>query len=439
MTKIELTRRDFLTASAALGVGAIYPPLANCGQVATTAHAALNGANDKIAIGMIGVGRRANSMLRTYFLKDDQFRVVAVCDADATRNSMIADLVNRAYSNSDCATYTDYHELLAREDIDAVVIATPDHWHVHQCLDASKAGKHIYCEKPLTHNLHESKLIIEAITQAGNVVFQTGSQQRSEYNYNFVRAVEYIRSGRIGAIQEVYVGVGASPIPCDLPDQPTPEGLDWDKWLGPAPLRGYHVELAPEGIPNVWPQWRRYREYCAGGLGDMGAHQFDVVQWALGMDHTLPVQIIPPADEQATHGAILVYANGVRVIHEDRGMGGAGCTFVGEKGTINVSRFDLAADPEGMLDLPLDDSDVHLPRNENHAKNWADCIRSGDKPICNVEVGARSAAVCHLLNIGYRLRTELQWDPEAWRFTNSEEANGLRERERRHGYELPRV
>jgi predicted dehydrogenase len=171
--------------------------------------------------------------------------------------------------------------LLARKDIDAVVIATPDHWHALACVRAAQVKKDIYCEKPLTHRIAQGRKIVEAV-RSNDVVFQTGSQQRSEFGGKFRTAVEYVRNGRIGKVKTVRIGVGGPPIACDLPTQSIPEGTDWNLWLGPAAERGYHEELCPKGVHKHFPAWRRYKEFGGGAIADMGAHHFDIAQWALG-------------------------------------------------------------------------------------------------------------------------------------------------------------
>lgn len=440
MTKLTtppVTRRRFIQTGAALAAATSLPTMLT-GRAWAQADPAdpTTPANDQITLGLIGSGRRAQTVMRNFLLKDPQFRLIAVAEVDQKRRDQTVDLVNRAYGNNDCASLVDYREILERDDIDAVVIMTPDHWHTIQTIHAAQAGKDIYCEKPLTHNLQEGKRIIDAVNKHGRVL-QTGSQQRSEFGRHFTQAAEYVRSGRLGKVIQVHVDVREAPVWCDLPEEPTPEGMDWDRWLGPAPARGYNHRLTPE--VNGWPEWRAYREYCGGYLADMGAHQFDIAQWALGKDHTMPVRIVPPSDEKATKGTELHYEDGTKLIHGGGEVGAAGLTIVGEKGTLVVHRGGIKADPATILEEPLTDDDVHLPRPKNHTTNWAEAIRNRDKPICPVEVGARSAGVCQLTNISYWVREELHWDPVKWEFKNNQAANDLCTRAYRAGYELPKV
>jgi predicted dehydrogenase len=220
-------------------------------------------------------------------------------------------------------------------------------------------------------------------------------------------------------------------VPCNLPEQPTPEGTDWNLWNGPAPKRGYSEVLCPKGIHNFFPAWRNYREYAGGGLADMGAHHFDIAQWALGMDHSGPVKIDPPPGK-ATSGLKFTYASGVVMYHG----GPSGCTFEGTDGTIYVDRGKLESKPADIVKQPLGDKDVRLYRASNQVLNFLECIRSGKATICPAEVGHRSATVCHLANIGYQLRRPLRWDPNKEQFVEDAEANKLVDRELRAPWKL---
>lgn len=318
-----------------------------------------------------------------------------------------------------------FAELLGRRDIDAVIIATPDHWHAIPAILAARARKDVYCEKPLSLTIAESRAMVRA-ARDNNIVFQTGSQQRTEFGGNFRRAVEYVRSGRIGQVRTVRVGVGGPARPCDLAGEPIPQGVNWEMWNGPSPARGYSHVLCPRDVHNHFPAWRNYREYAGGGLADMGAHHFDIAQWALNMDSSGPIEIHPP--ERGDTGLRFVYANGIEMFHG----GPSGCTFEGSEGRIYVDRGRIESTPASILQQPLGDRDFRLPAvGNNHRQNWLDCIRSRQRPVADVEVGARSAQVCQLGNIGYQLRRQLRWDPQAEAFRNDDEANRLRSRENR--------
>jgi len=422
-------RRQFMQAAAALSVPLAFP--------SSVFARARYRPTEKIGLGLIGIGIMNRDHL-TRWLKDEQVRVLAVCDVDTTRREDAKKRVDTAYGVSQgtegCGAYNDYRELLARKDVDAVSIAVPDHWHANIAIDACIAKKDIYCEKPLSLKLGEAKAMIDAVRKHDRV-FQTGSQQRTEYNGMFRTACEYVRSGRIGDVISVNVGVGESSRPCDLPEEPMEPGLDWDRWLGPAPWRPYNSILSPRGLHNFYPHWRDYREYSGGLMTDFGAHHYDIMQWGLNMDSSGPVEVHPPPHDDAKFGARFVYANGVQVIHG----GPDGVTFLGSKGLIHVDRERVVSVPDTILKEPLKPEDVHLPTAANHHQNWIDCIRSRQRCICDVEVGARSVAVCHLANLAYWHRRTLRWDPQRWRFVNDEDADAWMTYRRRKGYELPRA
>jgi predicted dehydrogenase len=273
-----------------------------------------------------------------------------------------------------------------------------------------------------------------------NRVFQTGSQQRSSKEFRL--ACELVRSGRIGKVQSVYVNVGPPSRWCDLPEEKGEPGLDWDRWLGPAPLRPYNSVLSPRGVHSHFPNWRGYREYSGGMMTDWGAHHFDIAQWGLGMDESGPVEILPPDNPKAEKGVKYVYANGVTVVHGDEYEPGKqvnGVAFIGTDGKVFVNRGYLASDPGDLIKQPLGEKDVHLYESPGHQRDWLNCVRSRKRPICDVEVGARSVTVCHLGNLAYWNHRKLRWDPTEWHFVNDDEANKWLDRERRAPYQLPSV
>jgi predicted dehydrogenase len=370
------------------------------------------------------------------FLGRPNVQIVAICDVVAERRDLCRKMVEDHYgrqkkgSFKGCKVYNDFREVLARTDIDAVVIATPDHWHAIPCVEAARAGKHIYCEKPLTLAIAQGRKIVEAVKKH-QVVFQTGSQQRSEYGGMFRQAAELVRNGRIGKVKTVRIGVGGPPVPCQLPTEDVPKGTDWELWLGPAPKRGYHHDLCPRGVHSHFPAWRNYREYAGGGLADMGAHHFDIAQWALDMDGSGPVKIEPPRG-QATTGLKFTYAGGVEMFHG----GPTDCTFEGTEGTIFVSRERIGSKPADLIKQPLGKGDKPLYHATDHRGNWLECIRAKKESICPAEVGHRSATICHLANIGYQLRRALRWDPVRERFVEDDEANKLVDRPLRAPWKL---
>ncbi len=383
----------------------------------------------RITLGFIGVGTMGLWHVRT-FLSYPDVQVLAVSDVVAERRDNAKKVVDTHYtrqgkgSRSDCKAYGDFRDLLARKDIDAVVIATPDHWHAIPCVLAARAKKDIYCEKPLTHAIAHGRKVVEAVT-ANKVIFQTGSQQRSEFGGDFRKAAAYVRNGRLGKLRTVRIGVGGPARPCDLPGQKAPRGTDWNFWLGPAPLREYNDQLCPRGVHGHFPAWRNYREYAGGGLSDMGAHHFDIAQWALDMDASGPVKIEPP--QKGDTGLKLIYASGVVMIHG----GPSGCTFEGSEGTLYVDRGKIHSKPGKLLQTPLGEKDIQLYQSDNHRRNWLTCIRSRKPTICPAEVGHRTSTVCQLANIGYWLRRTLTWDAVKEQFVDDAAANKLVDREMR--------
>lgn len=415
---LTISRRRFVRTLAIGGFAAVALP---------DRHGAFaDGPNDRLTVGFIGVGVMGRGHLGT-FLGMPDVQVVGVCDVVLERRDAAKQAVEKRYAEQrgmsqfkGCESYLDFRELLARPDLDAVVIATPDHWHALPCVLAARAGKHVYCEKPLTRTIGEGRRVVRAAAE-NKIVFQTGSQQRSEHGGVFRKAVELIRNGRIGTVKSVRVGVGDPAISCDLPEQPTPAGTDWDRWLGPAPSRGFSEVLCPNGVHQHFPHWRKYREYSNGGLADMGAHHFDIAQWALDLDDSGPVRVEPPTDPKATTGLRFVYANGIEMIHG----GPSGCTFEGTEGTLHVDRDFIKTSPESIAKETLGDQAKRVYRATNHKRNWIECIRNRKETICPAEVGHRTATVCILANIGYWLHRNLQWDPKAERFVNDDGANQL--------------
>ncbi|MDA0813290.1 MAG: Gfo/Idh/MocA family oxidoreductase [Verrucomicrobia bacterium] len=427
------TRRQFLKT---IGAGAVaYPnivPNAVFGQEGKTAP------SERITLGFIGCGKMANDYHLSTLLGFGDVQALAVCDVDKNRREHARRRVEQAYSErkdwKGCAEYSDFRELLAREDIDAVCIATPDHWHAIPIIEACKAGKDVYCEKPLTLTIAEAKRCIDAARKHERIV-QTGSQQRSSVFGPFRQACEIVRSGRLGKIKTVSVGVGGPSVFCDLPSEEMEPGLDWNMWLGYAPKRPYNSVLSPRGVHNHFPAWRDYREYSGGAHSDIGAHDYDIAQWALGMDESGPVEIIPPEDPKAISGVQYVYENGVVMTHGGR----PGCTFVGTEGTLHIGRGGLSSEPESIVKEPLGDGDVKLYNSPGHHRDWINCIRSRQRPVADVEIGARSVTVVHLGNQAYWHRRKLRWDPVKWEFPGDTEANGWRDVERRDPWKLPEV
>ena len=427
----SITRRDFIKKAGVLAVGA------PC-VIASAVRAAEErpAPSDRTTMGIIGPGMQGRGLMGR-FMRFPDTQMVAVAEVSTVRRESACEIVQRYYSREKkasfkgCAGYNDFRELLAREDIDAVIVAVPDHWHAIPVIEAAKSGKDIYCEKPLSLTIREAREMVRAVRKHKRI-FQTGSQQRSEDNFRF--ACELVRSGRIGKVKTVNVGIGGPSRDCDLPEQPVPEGLDWNFWLGPAPYRAYHKEICPPGIYNFYPNWRNYKDYSGGGMTDWGAHHFDIAQWGLGMDNSGPVEIIPPNRGKGTP-LTYNYANGVIMYH-----GGAnGILFTGTEGKIEVNRGYFKAEPESIAKEPLGPNDVHLYKSNDHYRNFLDCVRSRELPICDVEIGCRSVTVCHLGNLAWWNNRRLRWDPKTERFMGDVEANTWLDRPKRAPWKLPVV
>jgi len=421
----KLTRRDFLKGTAgALAVPYILPARAR-------GRAGWRAPNERINLGFIGVGNMGGGHLGG-FLGDKEVQVVAVSDVDAEKRDRARVRVEEHYADEHrsgtfrgCEAYNEFEDLLARDDIDAVLIATPDHWHAIIAIAAARAGKDIYCEKPLSLTVREARAMVDGVRRYDRV-FQTGSQQRS--SANFRKACELVRSGRIGRLQTVHVGVGVSSAEAYLPEEPIRDGLDWDRWLGPAPWQPYNGERCSGDYSGGW---RRIRDYSGGMMTDWGAHHFDIAQWGMGMDGSGPVEIIPP-DGKSCDMLTYRYANGV-TMHRD---GANGVLFTGTEGKIEVNRGHFQTWPEEIGEEPLGPNDVHLYESPGHGTDWLNCIRTRGRPICDVAIGCSSVIVCHLGNIACWLDRPIKWDPVKEEIIGDEEASRWLDRPKRAPWRL---
>jgi predicted dehydrogenase len=424
----SLPRRQFLVRSAA----ALASPLV----IRSSAWAAAGKPNDRITLGVIGVGWRGYYHVQ-HMVEVPEVQVLAVCDVVKSRREAAKACAEGRYAQRDgtkgsfrgVATYNDYRELLARDDIDAVMIATPEHWHAVQAIDAAKAGKDIYGEKPLSLSIREARAMVQAVRRYGRV-FQTGSQQRSSWGCRFV--CEAVRSGRLGTLQKVTLNVGWPSVDCYAKPAPVPEGTDWDMWLGPAPWHPHHAE----------PYGNYHFDTANGGVSNMGAHYFDIIQWALGADDSGPVEIHPPGGEYPW--LTLKYANGVAVMNVvDRQSNFTdGVLFHGTAGRVEATHDGYAnAWPKSLLRTPTGPDEVHLYNSPDphpgqkvfgaqyggytmrHYVDWFRAIRTRQRPVADVEIGCRSVTVCHLVNIAYWLNRALRWDPVKELFVGDAEAN----------------
>lgn len=424
-------RRHFLKSALAASTAPMILPAG--------VWAADDAPSKRITMGFIGMGKQNRGLLNG-FLGRKNTEVVAVCDVDTTRRESALRQVNDRYRDrapsgwKGCEAYNDFREMLERRDIDAVCIATPDHWHAIITIAALDSGKDVYCEKPLTHNIHEAKAVIAAV-ERNQRVLQTGSMQRSMTGFR--TACELVRNGCIGDVVKVSCNFGPPGVPCDLPAESMEPGLDWDFWLGPAPGRAYSPVLSPRGNHDHFPAWRDYREYGGGMVTDWGAHHLDIAQWGLGMDESGPVKALPPANPgKDTKGARLVYANGVEVQHGE----GIGVHFFGTEGEVEVTRGRmhfkrgdesiakfLQREDGGSLEGAvakaekgfLQGASIKLYRSQNHLADFLECVESRKKPITHEGIGGRSAICCHLMNIAYYHGEIVEWNPEDNTLANS--------------------
>ena len=394
--------------------------------------------NDKIVVGFIGMGIQ-NRGLQNRFMGDKNVVCVAVSDCDTTRRNAARDRANKRYQNEDCKTYVDFRELIARDDIDAVSISTPDHWHAIQTIAAVNSGKDVYCEKPLTHNVHESVEVMKAVKK-NKAILQTGSMQRSSREFRV--ACELVRNGVKGKVERTAVNVGPPGVPCDLPTEKMEPGLDWNKWVGPGPMRGYSSVLSPRGVHGHFPNWRNYKEYGGGMVCDWGAHMIDIVHWGLGVDNSGPVATIPAENPKAMKGAQLVYAGDVPLMHGT----GMGSSFYGTEGRVECHRgriglwlgekliagrtggdrnVNLGRELDKMESEYLKDAKVKLYRSNSHIPDFLNSMRTRKKSCTHEIIGARTSIACHLLNQTYYNHAVIKWNPKKNTFAKGGDSKWL--------------
>lgn len=426
---MNLSRRQFMAGMTAAVAPMILPRT-------------VFGANDRINVGWIGCGRRGGQLQG---LPADA-RAAAFSDVNISRaRSWAKGKFGRRYDvNPAKDAYQDYREMLERDDLDAVIVATPDHWHALNAIDAMNKGKHVYCEKPMTLTIREGRLMVEA-ARKNKVACQCGSQQRTMEANRIGCAL--VRAGRIGKVHTVHAACFPTSWECTLPEEDkAPEEIDWDMWCGPTEPRGYHKKLyVPRGgkLGHEWG-WISFITYSGGEMTGWGAHGFDQIQWALNKDHTGPTKITPLEESPRFDGIHLgpnnyinmEYADGT-VMKIDGNAGGGGGWFEGEDGEIKIDRGSYKCKPDSLDDvLPELPESSHTGDTNEHIANWLHCARTGDKPNADVEIGHRSSTVCHLGNIARWLKRELVWDPETETFPGDDEANSYLDRKRRAPYTL---
>ncbi len=433
MPSKSIRRRDLL---GALALPVIVPSSVVRGAVPPS---------DRIVMGHIGVGEMGGGHVH-HMLSYPEVRIAAICDVRRQHRERAKKMVDEKYGDTNCAVYNDFRELLARPDIDAVLIAVPDHWHALIGLEAARRGKHMYYEKPMGVTFTEAAAMREAVHRSG-VVFQFGTQQRSSDDFRF--ACELARNGRIGQLQKIIVASAPSQSIAPQPVQPVPDGLDYNFWLGPAPWAEYTYLRTTRN-------WTLIYDYSLGCLsGAWGIHDVDIAQWANGADDTGPISAegwaeFPKDGLYDTPTAWEVehkYANGVRLLHLDlytawkrepqfRNAGMASM-FFGTEGWVYVSRQGMRTYPESLMRTTVGPNEIRLQRSTDHKRNFFDAIRGKGKPISPIDTAVRSETVCQQADIAIRLKRKIRWDPVNERFLEDEQANRMLARPMRSPWSLP--
>ena len=422
----SMKRRDFLRAA---GVSLVVPAVLPRGLSAQAPP------SDLMLLGVIGTGRQGQGDMQELIYRglETGARVVAVCDIDRHRledaqwlaeKIYAAELGNGNYKGIDA--YRDFRELLAGPDIDGVLIVSPDFWHALHAIAAAKAGKDIYLEKPLTYSIAEGRKLVEAVRQ-NNRILQVGSQQRSSVYFRL--ACELVRNQRIGKLQSMRVWLPEDQGTGDPAEMPIPKNLDYDSWLGPAPLAPFSQDRVHPQMSYERPGWLQIGQYCHGMITGWGSHMNDIAQWGNGSDDTGPVEIEGKAeypdrglfDVHTKFHAEALYASGVRLVMETGDP--PGVRFEGDKGWVFVTREEITATDPATLRQEGGEGEIRLYQSGNHMKNFLECMRSRKEPVAPVEVGHRSNSICLLAQIAMKLERKLRWDPRAERFLDDDEAN----------------
>ncbi|MHC4110970.1 MAG: Gfo/Idh/MocA family protein [Planctomycetota bacterium] len=436
-----ITRRRFMKKAAGVAAGAIAFPHIIASSALGKAGSTV--ASNRITMGCIGTGNQGFNDLRG-FLRDERVQIVAVCDVNRESkgywNNKIGGreparkIVEEHYGRNKgsgaykgCAAYEDFRELLARDDIDTVLLALPDHWHSISVIESAKAGKDIYGEKPLSLTIVEGRAMSDAVRRYGRV-FQTGSQQRSDHNFR--RVCELVRNGRIGKLHTVRCG-----LPGGTPDisktghrtkpESVPEGFNYDMWLGPAPW-------APYCPARCHVNFRWILDYSGGQVTDWGGHHPDIAQWGMGTEKTGPVEIKNAKGKFAKDGLYntaqefyfeCIYKNGVKLIVSNKERGGV--TFEGTEGRAWANRGRHEVNPKSLNNTVIGQDEIHLYRSNNHSRNFIDCVISRKEAVAPIETAHRSITIGHLGNIAMLLGRDLKWDPDNERFLRDDEANRM--------------
>ena len=438
---LTMDRRHFLRMAGAVGIGAPF--------IWTGRAAAAVPANDRITVAAIGVGRMGRGDLSN-MLGEDGVQVVAVCDVDTNRAQDAVKLVEGRYAKrtakgeyTGCKAYGDFREIIARSDIDAVMVSTPDHWHALPAIAAARAGKDILIQKPLTYTIEEGRVLSDAVQQHGRIL-QVGSQQRSDSRFRL--ACELVRNGRIGKVERIEVGCGIDPLGTgNAPATPVPGQLDYDFWLGPAPWMPYTEKRVHPSKGYGRPGWLRTYNYSIGMMTGWGSHHMDIAHWAMDRMHTGPSTIegwgdyrdegawTSHVDWDVRYG----YAEGADIHFGGNRRYRQGVTFYGTEGRIYVRRGKIEADPASLLKSPIGPGEIHLQRSVGgHTHDFVHAIRSRSQPVAPVENGHRSCSACILGDIAARLGRRLRWDPVRERFLDDDTANRMLSRPMRAPWQL---
>ena len=417
-----LSRRSFIKAGLATAAGTIFfPYIARSNPI---------GANNRVRMALIGCGLIMGGH-HGWAQSHPMIDLVAVCDVKKSQRE--AALAKLKQKNPDAVGYVDYGDIMARSDIDAVIIATPDHWHAAISIDAMRAGKDVFVEKPMALTLDESAAMVAAENRYGRIL-QVGSMQRSDPAMR--QAVDIVRNGWIGEITEIHIDLRGDFAPVSLlPEEPVPADIDYDRWLGPAPWRPYNNLRV---LGNFGGGWRIFWDYGSRKNGDWGAHHFDIVQWALDMDGNGPVLFVPKGFKGEPY-QYHQYANGLKVTASKGGgpANGAMIRFVGKNGEVKVSRGEIETTPAGLASKIPSSSEFRAYRSNDHRQNWLDSIISRRPPICPATVGASTFDICGLAGIAERLNRPIHWNPEKREITGDPEASRFADYTRRAGYQLP--
>lgn len=432
----SLSRRDFLRSSTTLAIAAAGAPL-----IVPRSLFGQNAPSNRITLGIIGCGNQSTVDIPEW-LKNDDCQIVAVCDVNRASYGYRNDkqflgrepqrnLINKFYADKkgagnykSCEAFSDFRQVLARKDIDAVAIITPDHWHAVMTILAAKAGKDIYCQKPLTLTIHDGQEMIRAVRQHKRIL-QTGSQWRS--NPMIRKACELVRNGRVGKLKRIETFVAENNFKGPGPgwkEMPVPEGFDYDFWLGPAPKAPYHAD-------RCFYRFRFIRDYSGGQTTNFGAHSNDVAIWGMGVDQTGPLEVEDIGAEFPLEGDLFNtptkvafrarYANGV-VLECKTDALSFGVKFEGTEGWLRVLSKGIETSPTSIKTSILGANDIRLYESPNHYRNFLDCVKSRKEPIQPVETGHRTATLCHLGNIAMLLKRKLKWDPDKEQIIGDPEA-----------------